>query len=85
MEPVTVGIENLEVNGANGDDDVVTPWSVESKNDAGVDYDKLISNYYITKKKNFHNLLYLINHCLIFQSVLAAQKLTLNYWNASKK
>lgn len=27
------------------DDDVVTPWSVESQNAAGVDYDKLISKY----------------------------------------
>lgn len=34
-------IDNLTVTG--GDDDVVTPWAVESKSDTGVDYDKLIS------------------------------------------
>lgn len=27
------------------DDDFVDPWNVESKSDAGVDYDKLISNF----------------------------------------
>jgi len=27
----------------DGDDDVVDPWNVTSKSDAGIDYDKLIS------------------------------------------
>lgn len=27
-------------------DDLVDPWNVESKNDTGVDYDKLISEFY---------------------------------------
>lgn len=37
-------IENLQINGE--EDDVVTPWNVESQSDAGIDYDKLISNYH---------------------------------------
>ena len=34
-------IDETSVNGV--DDDVVTPWNVQSKNDTGVDYEKLIS------------------------------------------
>lgn len=30
-------------DGTNVDDDLVDPWNVVSKSDAGVDYDKLIS------------------------------------------
>ncbi|XP_057337205.1 tryptophan--tRNA ligase, cytoplasmic [Microplitis mediator] len=45
MESETVGIEKLEVNGDNSQDDVVTPWTVESTNDTGIDYDKLIKRF----------------------------------------
>ena len=42
-------MENVElVNGDNNDDtDVVTPWDVNSQNETGIDYDKLISKYFI--------------------------------------
>ncbi|KAG8036920.1 hypothetical protein G9C98_004242 [Cotesia typhae] len=45
MEPVTVGIETLEVNGDNTQEDVVTPWTVESTSETGIDYDKLIKRF----------------------------------------
>lgn len=51
MEPVTVGIETLEVNGDNTQEDVVTPWTVESTSETGIDYDKLISEYNFKKLK----------------------------------
>lgn len=39
-------IEKLDINGdEHGEDDVVTPWSVESKNETGIDYDKIIRKY----------------------------------------
>ncbi|XP_034942571.1 tryptophan--tRNA ligase, cytoplasmic [Chelonus insularis] len=44
MEPVTDGVEDLEINGKSVED-IVTPWTVNSKNDAGVDYDKLILRF----------------------------------------
>lgn len=47
MECKTIDIEKLKVNNVNGDDDVVTPWNVESKNETGVDYDKLIRKFSI--------------------------------------
>lgn len=31
--------------GVKEDDDVVNPWNVQSKSQAGVDYDKLIRKY----------------------------------------
>lgn len=31
------------LNGVAEDEDVVTPWTVTSVNDSGIDYDKLIS------------------------------------------
>lgn len=33
-------IDDLTVTG--GEEDIVTPWTVESKNDSGIDCDKLI-------------------------------------------
>lgn len=36
-------IDNLKIN--NEEDDVVDPWNVVSKSEAGVDYDKLIRKY----------------------------------------
>lgn len=44
MSAEEVKIENLKVNGDVGDD-VVTPWIVESTDDAGIDYDKLIKRF----------------------------------------
>ncbi|XP_012276033.1 tryptophan--tRNA ligase, cytoplasmic [Orussus abietinus] len=38
-------IQNLSLNGSASGEDVVTPWSVESKNDTGIDYDKLIQRF----------------------------------------
>ncbi|KAK0081427.1 hypothetical protein PV325_012200 [Microctonus aethiopoides] len=49
MECKTIDIEKLKVNNVNGDDDVVTPWNVESKNETGVDYDKLIQKFGCSK------------------------------------
>ncbi|XP_015120335.1 tryptophan--tRNA ligase, cytoplasmic isoform X1 [Diachasma alloeum] len=43
MEPVTARDEVI-VNG-DGEADVITPWSVQSKSDTGVDYDKLIKKF----------------------------------------
>ena len=31
--------------GEGGDGDTVTPWSIEAKDDTGIDYDKLIDKY----------------------------------------
>ena len=28
-----------------GEEDLVTPWSIEAKDDTGIDYDKLIDKY----------------------------------------
>lgn len=46
-------MENVElVNGENNEDaDIVTPWDVNSQNETGIDYDKLISNYSVLLSK----------------------------------
>jgi len=36
-------VEERVLNGIAEDEDVVTPWTVTSVNDSGIDYDKLIS------------------------------------------
>jgi len=36
-------VEERVLNGVVEDEDVVTPWTVTSVNDSGIDYDKLIS------------------------------------------
>lgn len=36
-------VEALSINVKNEDDDIVDPWTVASKSETGVDYDKLIS------------------------------------------
>lgn len=38
-----MSLKNSTVNGVVEVEDVVTPWNVESRNDEGIDYDKLIS------------------------------------------
>lgn len=43
MTAETVEIEGLSINGTGDEEDVVTPWDVTSKNETGIDYDKLIS------------------------------------------
>lgn len=40
-KPIEDELASATIDGA--DDDFVDPWNVTSKNDAGVDYDKLIS------------------------------------------
>ncbi|XP_055902075.1 tryptophan--tRNA ligase, cytoplasmic [Eupeodes corollae] len=44
-EKVTEAVEAITLNGVEADDDVVDPWNVTSKNDAGIDYDKLIKRF----------------------------------------
>lgn len=44
---VTEQITDLTVN-TTDEDDVVDPWTVTSKSEKGIDYDKLISEYIIT-------------------------------------
>ncbi|XP_052767278.1 tryptophan--tRNA ligase, cytoplasmic-like [Mya arenaria] len=43
VEVPTPGVENLSV--AEGNDDFVDPWNVQSSSTAGVDYDKLIKRF----------------------------------------
>jgi len=31
----------------NKDEDIVNPWSISAASDSGVDYDKLIGNYFL--------------------------------------
>lgn len=40
-----VEIDTLTLNGTT-DEDIVTPWDVTSKNETGIDYDKLISEFH---------------------------------------
>ena len=35
------------INGTFEDDDIVTPWNVECQSETGVDYDKLISKFFL--------------------------------------
>lgn len=36
-------IDNKSPNGVEDEEDIVDPWNVQSKSNAGIDYDKLIS------------------------------------------
>lgn len=38
-------IDTLTLNGRTDDEDIVTPWDVETKNETGIDYDKLIKKF----------------------------------------
>jgi len=51
-EPVETGTDAQAQEGATApaEDDVVDPWNVASTNDAGVDYDKLISKMGFTEQ-----------------------------------
>ena len=50
MTTENVEIDALTINGRMDEEDIVTPWDVESKNETGIDYDKLIKK--IWKFKN---------------------------------
>lgn len=46
--------ENIEIdtsilNGRTEEEDIVTPWNVATRNETGIDYDKLISEFYREK------------------------------------
>lgn len=42
-KPIEDELASATIVGTEDEDDFVDPWNVTSKNDAGVDYDKLIS------------------------------------------
>lgn len=46
MTTENIEIDALTINGRMNEEDIVTPWDVESKNETGIDYDKLISELY---------------------------------------
>lgn len=43
-------VEERALNGVAETEDVVTPWTVTSVNDSGIDYDKLISKSRLLRK-----------------------------------
>ncbi|XP_063222597.1 tryptophan--tRNA ligase, cytoplasmic [Bacillus rossius redtenbacheri] len=45
MSDVAECVERLEINGDKENDDVVDPWTVVSKSDSGIDYEKLIKRF----------------------------------------
>nr|XP_012154066.1 PREDICTED: tryptophan--tRNA ligase, cytoplasmic isoform X2 [Megachile rotundata] len=45
MTTENVEIDTLTLNGRTDEEDIVTPWDVASKNDTGIDYDKLIQKF----------------------------------------
>ncbi|CAL7950058.1 unnamed protein product [Xylocopa violacea] len=45
MTAEEVEIDTLTLNGKTDDEDIVTPWDVATKNETGVDYDKLIKRF----------------------------------------
>lgn len=45
MTAENVEIDSLTLNGRTDEEDIVTPWDVASKNDTGIDYDKLIKKF----------------------------------------
>lgn len=44
-DKVAEELSEVKLTEAGVDDDVVDPWNVTSKSDAGIDYDKLISRF----------------------------------------
>lgn len=44
-EVITKSVEEVTLNKEEENGDFVDPWNVESKNDSGLDYDKLISRF----------------------------------------
>nr|XP_034192925.1 tryptophan--tRNA ligase, cytoplasmic [Osmia lignaria] len=45
MTTENVEIDALTINGRMDEEDIVTPWDVESQNENGIDYDKLIKKF----------------------------------------
>ncbi|XP_076762498.1 tryptophanyl-tRNA synthetase [Xylocopa sonorina] len=45
MTAEEVKIDTLTLNGKTDDEDIVTPWDVATKNESGIDYDKLIKRF----------------------------------------
>lgn len=50
MTTEDVQVEERALNGVAETEDVVTPWTVTSVNDSGIDYDKLISKSRLLRK-----------------------------------
>lgn len=46
-EVITKSVEEVSLTKDEENGDFVDPWNVESKNDSGLDYDKLISRFKI--------------------------------------
>ena len=44
-EVITKSVEEVTLSKEEDNGDFVDPWNVESKNDSGLDYDKLISRF----------------------------------------
>lgn len=71
-DKVAEALSDVNLTEAGADDDVVDPWNVTSKADTGIDYDKLISEFW--KLVFMSNIL---TNDVNFQNVLAALKLML--------
>lgn len=46
MTTEKVEIDTSTLNGKTDEEDIVTPWDVATKNETGIDYDKLISEFH---------------------------------------
>ena len=56
-ESLPSAVDGLNVNEETGDsDDLVTPWEVKTTSAKGVDYDKLIGEYFAFKKFRVSNI-----------------------------
>jgi len=56
-ESLPSAVDGLNVNEeTGGSDDLVTPWEVKTTSAKGVDYDKLIGEYFTFKKLRFSNI-----------------------------
>lgn len=62
MAAKQVEINTLTINETTNEEDVVTPWDVSSKNEAGIDYDKLISEFHYFVKKDPSELEILLSY-----------------------
>lgn len=45
MTAKEIEIDTSTLNGKADEEDIVTPWNVATKNETGIDYDKLISEF----------------------------------------
>lgn len=46
MTAEEIEIDTSTLNGKTDEEDIVTPWNVATKNETGIDYDKLISEFH---------------------------------------